>query len=738
MKPDHDTLRILEDALGIESHYSDTESCIHYASKQVIADILATKGICVREDLLEHGPAVVVASAQAPPEEIALALQTTRSGEDGEICLDGSLTLTESSGLADPREHPLVCGETCSNTLRTQGAFIARVPYPKGLREGIYRFQVNAGTGSQRARGDIHCIVCPDKCYEPTEMQRGQRLAGVSVAVYGLRSTTNWGIGDFSDLRRVIDWAAEQLGVDFVGINPLHDLFNKRPFNSSPYLPSSRLYKNFVYLDIPGMPDFKESQEAKMAVELPERRMLLESLRNQDHVDYEEVARFKLDVLKKVFQAFLAKNGPKRGGTERWCQFEAYGISQGEALRRFALFCSLRDFLTENMPSARTWREWPVGFRRPEEKAVVEFEQSHTEEVLFWMYVQWQIHLQLQGVQDYAVSKGMLLGLYHDLALAVDRNGADCWAWPDFFHDGFRVGAPPDAFAPRGQDWGFPPPNRERLRASGFDLFLKNLDANSRYGGALRIDHVMQFNHLFWIPQGKTPSEGVYVKDYEEELLRLTALKSVQNRCVIVGEDLGTLPPGLRERLMAKGIFSYRLFYFEQDQRGKQLSFREYPSTALVSISTHDLPTLAGFWSGRDIDVRKEIDLLDEAQAFGMMRTRTAVKANIIERLFQDGFLNDQTAHPAWESRDPTDALHSAVLGFVLQTPSKLALISQEDLFLDQRQQNFPGTTSEHPNWVTKMRYSVEDLRSDAEACRMSEKMRKLVSQSGRGTNKRG
>jgi len=734
---DHDTLRILEEALGIESHYTDTEGCIHYANKQVIADILATKGISVRDDLLEHGPAMVIASAQTPPEEITLALETTGRVDTNEIAREGSLTLTESSGLVEAREHPLVCQDGRSFTLQSQGTMAARVPYPKGLTEGSYRFQVDATIGGQRAKGSIHCIVCPDKCYEPREMEMGQRLAGVSVAVYGLRSQSNWGIGDFSDLRRVIDWAAEELGVDFLGINPLHHLFNKRPFNSSPYLPSSRLYKNFIYLDIPGMPDFEESEHARMFVELPEHQLLLRRLRDREHVQYEEVAQFKHDALKKVFQTFLERNEPSREGTGRWDQFEAFRISQGEPLKRFALFCALRESFAEKMPSARTWREWPRGFQRPQDTAVTEFEQDHAEEVLFWMYVQWQIHLQLQRVQDHAVSKGMLLGLYHDLALAVDRNGADCWAWPDFFHDGFRVGAPPDAFAPHGQDWGFPPPNREKLRASGFDLFLKNLDSNSRYGGALRIDHVMQFNHLFWIPQGKTAADGVYVKDYEEELLRLTALKSVHNGCVIVGEDLGTLPSGLRERLMEKGIFSYRLFYFEQDQRGKQLSFREYPRTALVSISTHDLPTLDGFWSGTDIEVRSQIGLVDEDQALEMMRTRTAVKANIIERLFQDGFLNDQTAHPAWESPNPTDALHGAVLDFVMQTPSKLALISQEDLFLDPRQQNFPGTTSEHPNWVTKMRYSVEELRSNAEACRLSEKMRNLVAQSGRRRNEK-
>ncbi|MGB9617570.1 MAG: 4-alpha-glucanotransferase, partial [Desulfomonilaceae bacterium] len=285
---------------------------------------------------------------------------------------------------------------------------------------------------------------------------------------------------------------------------------------------------------------------------------------------------------------------------------------------------------------------------------------------------------------------------------------------------------------PRGQNWGVPPPDGEAIRRNGYDFFLKNLEANCRYGGALRIDHVMQLNHLFWIANGCSPSQGVYVKEREDELLSVVALQSQQSRALVVGEDLGTLPHGFRERLMEKGIFSYRLFYFEQDDQGNYVPFQDYPRTALVSISTHDLPTLAGFWSYRDIELRREIGLISAPQAETQRSQRTNQKARIIERLFQDGFLTDQNAHAAWESPTPTDDLHTAVLNFVLRTPSLLALINQEDLFLDLRQQNFPGTTSEHPNWVTKMRYTVEELRSNAEACRMTEKFRRLVAASGR------
>jgi 4-alpha-glucanotransferase len=314
----------------------------------------------------------------------------------------------------------------------------------------------------------------------------------------------------------------------------------------------------------------------------------------------------------------------------------------------------------------------------------------------------------------------------------VDRNGADCWAWPAFFHDGFTVGAPPDSFAPDGQDWGFPPPDRDRHRSSGYELFLKQLQASCKHGGSLRIDHVMQIHHLFWIPPGGKAAEGVYVKDNEQDLLNLLALSSSQNQTIIVGEDLGTLPPNFRETLMSRGVFSYRLFYFERDQAGNLLNHWEYPRSALVSVTTHDLPTLAGFWLGSDIDTRRDIGLLKPDGEKDAREDRTSHKAKIIEKLVQTEFLPAPVAHAAWIEPFPTDELHAAVLKFLLHTPSLMVMINQEDILLDRRQQNLPGTTWQNPNWVTKMRYSVEELRTDPEAKRLSQKFRILLRDSGR------
>jgi len=575
-------------------------------------------------------------------------------------------------------------------------------------------------------------IMCPAKAFLPPAMATGRKVAGVGVALYGVRSETNWGIGDFSDLKKVIDWARDDLHVEFVGVNPLHALFNNRPFNSSPYLPSSRLYANFIYLDVTRLVELEETSQAKALVDSPETQQLIRRLRAEEYVNYEEVAALKLRVLREVFAAFIEHYGSAGRGTERWERFESYRKGEGVYLERYATFCALQEHFRSVLPTAATWREWPAAFGNAGSPEVQEFQRKHEQEILFWAYVQWQLDEQLHDAQQHALQRGMMIGLYHDQALAVDRNGADCWAWPEFYHDGFGVGAPPDSFAPGGQDWGFPPPDRDRHRSSGYELFLKQLQASCKHGGALRIDHVMQIHHLFWIPPNGTPADGVYVKDYEQDLLNVLALASQENQTVIIGEDLGTVPRNFRETLMGRGVFSYRLFYFERDSGGNLLCHWEYPQSALVSVSTHDLPTFAGFWLGEDIDTRRNIGMLDAEEEKKFREDRTNHKAKIIEKLVQEGFLPAPVAHAAWISTFPTDELHSAVLKFLFHTPSALVMINQEDILLDRRQQNLPSTTWQNPNWVTKMGYTVEELRNDPEAKRLSGKMRNLLEESGR------
>jgi 4-alpha-glucanotransferase len=340
---------------------------------------------------------------------------------------------------------------------------------------------------------------------------------------------------------------------------------------------------------------------------------------------------------------------------------------------------------------------------------------------------------QLAAAQTHAGSHGMSIGLYHDLALATDRCGSDLWAHRSFYVDGCRVGAPPDDFNPKGQDWAFPPPNSARHHEDGYRLFAESIRRNSRHGGALRIDHVMRFFRLFWIPDGYEAKDGVYVHDFAEDLLRILALESVRSRSLIIGEDLGTVEPYIREALRKFGILSYRLLYFEKNRDGSFRRPDEYPRQALVSVSTHDLPTLAGFWTGRDIEARRAAGVLrDDADYREQWRARAEEKQRMLDVMFALGLLPEWFPRRASDVAEFTGELHNAAVGFLARTPSELMVLSGEDLFKQTDQQNLPGTTDQYPNWRGKLRYDLGELSTDAEALGCVGMFRKWLAETGR------
>ena len=379
--------------------------------------------------------------------------------------------------------------------------------------------------------------------------------------------------------------------------------------------------------------------------------------------------------------------------------FEEFARIEGTLLHDFAVFCALDEDIHRRNPEVWLWKDWPAEYQDPRSPAVAEFAEQHRDDVLFYKFLQWQVDQQLAEAQDHAIARGMKIGLYHDLALATDRFGADLWMNRPFYASGARVGAPPDELAPGGQDWGFPPPNREAHRENGYELFAQSIRKNARHGGALRIDHVMRFFRLFWIPDGLTAAQGVYVKDYAEDLLGILALESVRGGFIVVGEDLGTVEWSVRQKLGETGILGYRLLWFEKNPDGSFRLPQEYPAQAAVSTTTHDLPTLAGFAEGRDIEARRAAGLVDQA---GYEQQWAARRDEI-------GRLEDALRRAGFEG-DP--------LGFVLATPCALAIVNQEDLTGETEQQNLPASTWQHPNWRRKMKVAVEDLGPIAEDLR--------------------
>lgn len=724
-------LKELGKVFGIEESYTDNWGRTFFTRPEIARQILALKGINLAQERMSLKNQIHVIDISHPPSCISMLMELNWTKLDCNSD-DGSLTFTEVKGKFPPFTISLNDPDVCLGLDESTGLSSVSFPTPAINQTGLMRFKVKAQVQNQKISMELALLICPESAYLPETVLGGQRIAGVGVALYGLRSARNWGVGDFSDLKNFADWARTDLGAHVIGINPLHAIFNRSPFNSSPYMPSSRLYRNHIYLDLTRVCGYEDSDKAQRFVSSHETQALLNRLRKEEHVNYEEVSRLKLRVLRMVFESFIARNKDEEETNPEWKSFEEYMAAEGIFLEKFATFCALRDWLGCQDSKFFQWRQWPVGYQHPESDEVKHFMETYSDEILFWMFIQWQIDQQLGEVQDYTRQIGMQVGLYHDQALAVDSNGADFWGWREYFTDGFSVGAPPDSFAPDGQDWGFAPPDSWKIKQSFYSPFRKILRANLKHGGALRIDHVMQLHHLFWIPKGTGASEGVYVKDYESDLLNVIALESRQRHNIIIGEDLGTVPHNFRERLIQKGLLSYRLFYFERDDWGNLIPYYHYPTRALVSLSTHDLPTLAGFWAGLDIEKRLEIGRIKPEDELDSRKERTDHKAKIIERLVRDGVLPDYTAHEAWINTFPTDDLHTAALSFVFRTPCAIALINQEDIFLDIRQQNLPGTTWENPNWVTKTGFTVEELRENTFAREMAAKFKRLLIESGR------
>ncbi len=601
------------------------------------------------------------------------------------------------------------------------------VTLPEHLPQGYHDVVIRDGAREGRTR----LIVCPERAWLPPALEKGERRAGVAVSLYGLRGANTWGCGDFTALRGLIDWVAEDLGGSYIALNPLHAIHNRQPYNTSPYLPSSSYYRNFLYLDIDRVPDLAACPAATALRGHGPALAEIEACNNAEFVEYERVAQLKLRFLRLLWDRFQRQE--LEAGSERAADFRRYCGAEGDLLDSFATYCALDEYLHSQDPDVWIWPDWPEEFRDPASPAVARFRERHAPVVDFFKYVQWLVDSQAAEAQAYAVEKGLEIGLFHDLPLATDRCGSELWAHRAFFVEGCRVGSPPDDFAPKGQDWAFPPPNRDAHRADGYRLFAETIRKAARHGGALRIDHVMRLFRLYWIPDGYDATEGAYVRDYHQDLLGVLALESHRNKAMIVGEDLGTIEPYMREALDAAGVLSYRLFYFEKRGDGSMQPAAAYPDRALVSSTTHDLPTLAGFWSGQDIETRRELGLFPDHDSYRQaVWFRAQDKKRMFDALRDGGFLHPRYPEEAAHWPVLSGELHDAITGFLAATPSLLMTVNQEDLTKEVHQQNLPGTTWQYPNWRRKMSFTVEELRTNPRARDMAAMFRNRLAREKR------
>ena len=732
---EHELLRELAEHHGIASEYHDIWGQRHETSAQTMRAILDAMGVRVESaDAVRRARAdcadaswrqvcdpVRVARADEPADRWSVRLPAQEQ-EDRGIVLSWEVRDEAGAVRQQGRAGP---GLVPSETRTVDGFRHARfeLPLPAGLPIGYYDVTVTGVSESRQVDGTLRLIVTPSACYMPPSFESGHRLWGLTVQLYALRSARNWGAGDFGDLGTLVEWVAKDLRAGLIGLNPLHALNNTRPFQVSPYSPTSRLFLNILYLDIEAIPEYQLCESAQQMVRDAGFQRALAALREGEEVEYEQVHVAKRAVLESLWTTFcerhLGKHDPDgqelKPATDRGRAFAQYVAGEGEPLEMFALFQTLTEEMRRQHPLVWAWREWPEPYRSPRSASTAAFRVTHRARIRFYQYSQWMAAEQLGAVAARARELGMPVGLYHDLALGSDRNGSDAWVYQDVLALDADCGCPPDAFAPQGQNWGLPPANPVRLRATGYRMFIELIRQNLTYGGALRLDHVMGLFRLFWIPRGLPASAGAYVRYPVEDLLGILALESARHKAVIIGEDLGTVPDGFRERLAAARVLSYRVLYFERTGSGEWNAPETYPRQAVAVIATHDLPPLAAFWGGQDIDLRARLGLYADDGAVQRAREeRHHDKRRITRALGTAGLLPPGLTEDSAAEQPMTTELCRALHLFLARTPSWAVLANLEDLLGETAQTNVPGTVGNYPNWSRKLAVPMEQLRDDA------------------------
>ena len=499
----------------------------------------------------------------------------------------------------------------------------------------------------------VRLIVSPGRCLLPP----GLRIWGWSAQVYATRSRQSWGMGDLADLRRLAHWSKD-LGARMVLINPMHAASPVLPQEASPYSPSSRRYLNPLYLRIEELPGV-----ACLEHELQRLATLGRALNEERHIDRDCVFRLKQDALQLLWSRFEGDQA-----------LEQFRIAEGRPLHQFAVFCTLAE------AHGASWRQWPHAYRHPDSCDVDQFAHAHADRVTFHIWLQWLLNQQLARASK-------PISLMQDLPVGFSPDGADAWVWQDHIASDMSVGAPPDLYNSEGQDWGLPPFIPHRLREAGYEPFIQTIRAVLRHAGGLRIDHVMGLFRLWWVPQARKAKDGAYVRYHAEDLLAIIAIESHRAGAVVVGEDLGTVEPGVREKLAYHNVLSYRLLWFEDTPPS------QYPEKALAAITTHDLPTLAGVWTGADFETQRRLGLNPDASANERFR----------EKLRQTSDLDTDA--------DVTLAI-TKTFEQLAQAPSAIIMASMEAACATAERPNMPAAGGKYPNWSLALPLPLEDIES--------------------------
>ena len=539
------------------------------------------------------------------------------------------------------------------------------VPYrlPADLPTGYHRIQLD-----NRVKPSS-LIVSPAKCWLPEQLHTW----GWAVQLYAARSRESWGIGDFEDLNRLARWSGRELGAGMLLVNPLSAATPIIPQQPSPYFPTSRAFLNPLWLHI-------ESISGATAKTVPHLNEIVRAARelNRDRlIDRDKVFALKMQALESLWLFFTGDSA-----------FDTFCRERGEGLHRFALFCAL----AEKQQSG--WHGWPEQYRHPAKPDVGEFARDHENRIRFYKWIQWQLDIQLARCAEH-------LALMQDLPIGVDPDGADAWAWQDYFAQGVGVGAPPDEFNTQGQGWGLPPFVPHKLRAGAYKPFIETIRSAFRHGGGLRIDHVMGLFRLFWIPNGMSPAQGAYVRFNPDEMLAIVALESERARAYVVGEDLGTVEKEARENLTAYGVLSYRLLWFEKNNPGA------YPREALSAVSTHDLPTVVGLWNESDLAKQYKLGLKPNEESTKEIKSRLKTMAELADD-------------------SPVEEVIIGAYRLLSETPSRIVTAALDDAAAVEERPNIPATSSDqNPNWSLALPLTLEEVMASELPRRIAQTLRR-------------
>lgn len=618
-------------------------------------------------------PATIVVRSNAEPAFVvslpaaswAERLAWTIAHEDGNV----------SRGSIELRSAPVV-----ESFERAGARFDRRRIVFAPLPLGYHRIAIDAGSYGQ---ADGALIVVPPEVY----LAPHDRSWGIALQLYTVRSKRNWGIGDFTDLIGFVDIAA-RAGATYVGLNPLHAPHRSNPNAASPYAPTSRRFLNWLYIDVDAVPEAADPA-VQAAIAEPAFAHALGTLRNTTIVDYPGVARAKDNVLRRCFAIARARKFDD--------DFRGFISAGGVPLERFAIFETLVERLGGEVAA------WPATYRDPHTADVKTFAQAEAPAVEYAQYLQYHAARQLEAAARFARGRGV--ELYRDLAVGVAANGADAWIDARAYVSSVSVGAPPDLLNPDGQDWGLPPLDPNVLARDGYRTVAELFRANMHAAGALRIDHAMSLARLFWSPRGRSAAEGTYVHYPFEDLLGVLALESVRAGCSVIGEDLGTVPIGFRERMRHAGVLSYRILFFEREPGGGFIPAERYPALSLAATGTHDLATFAAWQSGSDIELRASLGVGDPERVPQEHVEREIDRRRLVDTLRRSGDLDHD---------DPScDDVLLAAHRFLARSPARIVMMQVDDAIGEELPVNVPGTAEQYPNWRRRLSYDLAAIASD-------------------------